>query len=142
MFNNILVLCTGNICRSPIAEALLKAALPARQVHSAGIGAMVGWPADPHSVSLCTEAGVTLDAHRARQLTGEMMQAADLVLVMDQGHVDELTRRYPQHRGKVQKWLRWQGNVDVDDPYGMPRREFERIYAEIESGTSDWVKRL
>ena len=55
MFNTILVLCTGNICRSPIAEALLKNALPGRHVHSAGIGAMVGWPADPHSVAVCAE---------------------------------------------------------------------------------------
>ena len=142
MFNNILVLCTGNICRSPIAEALLKNALPERLVHSAGIGAMVGWPADPHSVSVSADAGVDLSLHRARQLTAEMMQSADLVLVMDQGHVDVLTRRYPQHRGKVQKMLRWQGNADVDDPYQMPRKMFEQSYVEIDSGVQDWVKRL
>ena len=142
MFNTILVLCTGNICRSPIAEALLKNALPGRHVHSAGIGAMVGWPADPHSVAVCAEAGIDLGAHCARQLTGQMMQAADLVLVMDQGHIDALTPRYPQHRGKVHKMLRWHDNLDVDDPYQMPRSMFERVYAEITQGTHDWVKRL
>lgn len=142
MFNRILVICTGNICRSPIAEALLAQALPKCTVTSAGTGAMVGWGADPHSVTVCAAHEVALASHRARQVTEAMMQSNDLVLALDAGHMAALNARFPQYRGKVHKLGKWQNNTDVPDPYGAPLPVFEACYAQVTTMVADWVKRL
>ena len=144
MFTRILVVCTGNICRSPIGEGLLKARLDGRgiEVFSAGVGALVGHPADAHASAVMREHGYDIDAHRAQQATQPILAHSDLILTMDQTHSDWLNQRYPQFRGRVHKMLKWQANADVDDPYRRPREAFERSFSEIESGVDDWVKRL
>ena len=142
MFNRILVVCTGNICRSPLGDALLRAALPGKTVLSAGTGAMVGWGAYEDTVAVATQRGVDLSGHRAQQLTQPLLAAADLVLTMDQSHSEWINRQYPQFRGKVHKWLKWQANADVDDPYGRPRAAFEKAHDDIALGLAQWLKHL
>ena len=84
MFNKILVVCVGNICRSPAAEAKLRQLAPASvQIASAGIQALVDHPADPQAQEEARKDGLDLSAHRARQLTDAMCQAHDLILVME-----------------------------------------------------------
>lgn len=142
MFETILVVCTGNICRSPIAEGLLKAKLPGKTVLSAGTMAMVGHGADPLSIEVSRAQGLDIAAHRAQQLTPELLQAADLVLTLDGSHSDWITRRYPQYRGKVHKLGKWQQDADVPDPYRRPRAVFEAVYQQMDSQVADWVQRL
>lgn len=144
MFKNILVVCTGNICRSPIADFMLreKTAHLGLNVSSAGVGAMVGWPADPPAVAVAMSHGLDLGTHRARQLTVEMLVASDLVLTMDQGHSNWINQRFPQFRGRVHKLLKWRENADVEDPYGGPESVFLDCYRDIEWGVSDWLKKL
>lgn len=142
MFDRILVVCTGNICRSPIAEALLQRAKPNLRVTSAGTGAVVGAPADPNSVKVCQARGVDLSAHIARQITPEMLQSNDLILVLDSSHLHWLNGNYPQYRGKVHRLGKWQKEQDVDDPYRYPLEVFDTCYQEIESMVADWVKRI
>ena len=89
MIDRILVVCIGNICRSPMAEGLLRLRLAGRTgvtVGSAGIAARVGEPADPMAQGLMRERGIDIAGHRARQLTPELAGAHDLVLVMEQEH--------------------------------------------------------
>jgi len=142
MFNRILVVCTGNICRSPIAEGLLKAALPKVQLSSAGTAAVVGAPADPHSMTVSAQHDCDLSTHRARQITSGMLQDNDLILVLDASHQNWLNARYPQYRGKVHKLGKWQNDQDVPDPYMQELEVFERCYLHIESLVQDWVKRI
>lgn len=142
MFETILVVCTGNVCRSPIAEGLLKAKLPDKTVLSAGTMAMVGQGADPLSVEVSAAQGLDIAGHRAQQLTPELLQAADLVLTLDGSHSDWITRRYPQYRGKVHKLGKWQQDADVPDPYRRPRAVFEAVYAQMDSQVQDWLRRL
>lgn len=142
VFSNILVVCTGNICRSPIGEGLLKAKLKSANVLSAGISAMVGWPADPTSVEIMLEKGFDISGHRAQQATRPILAGVELILTLDQGHNDWLNSRYPEFRGKVHKILKWRDNADVPDPYRQPREAFEQAYGLIEQGVGDWVKRL
>jgi protein-tyrosine phosphatase len=103
MFDRVLTVCVGNICRSPMAEALLRARLHARNpdavVESAGIAALVGKPADPIAVALMSERGLDLSAHRARQLTPELARRFELVLVMEAGHQREVEAAVPALRG-------------------------------------------
>ena len=85
----ILFVCTGNTCRSPMAEALLQRELRGQDgftVESAGLGALVGHPASEHSVALMDELDLDISGHRARQIHPDMVSEADLVLGMKPGH--------------------------------------------------------
>jgi protein-tyrosine phosphatase len=94
---SILVVCTGNICRSPIAEGLLRNALQRRfgdaapVVSSAGTSGLEGSDAMPESVQAAYELGVDIAGHRGRRLTAEMAEASDLLLCMASNHSDVLT---------------------------------------------------
>ena len=93
---NILVVCTGNICRSPTGEYLLKKELGADfNVMSAGLGALVDNPADKIAQKIALEHGVDMSAHRARQINLDILKWADLILVMENGQKRELLHKYP-----------------------------------------------
>ena len=134
----ILTLCIGNICRSPLAEALLVREFPGRTIWSAGLSAMVGEPAHAMSMALAAEQGLDLSAHRAQQVTSQMCQRADLILVMEQHQRAALERRYPLVRGKVFCL----GAKDIADPFRLPRPAFETAYADIARGVADWAVRI
>ncbi|MEL7451711.1 MAG: low molecular weight protein-tyrosine-phosphatase [Pseudomonadota bacterium] len=144
-YESILVLCTGNICRSPMGEVLLDRALakggcPAR-VESAGIGALVDHPADPLAVELMSEQGIDLSGHVARQLTGAMLTDFDLLLVMESGQRRYVEGRWPLARGRVHDIGRW-SDFDVPDPYRGTRDDFEVSLRLIERGINDWLGKL
>jgi protein-tyrosine phosphatase len=136
--NTILVVCIGNICRSPMAAALLSRALPGMAVHSAGLGAMIGAPADPISTALMAAAGLDIAAHRAQQINTPLVTYAELVLVMDRQQKQEVHRRYPTSAGKV-FCLGEHDGVDIPDPYRQPRSSFEHALRLIEQSVDSWV---
>lgn len=144
MFSRIVVVCTGNICRSPMAEALLKARLadPKRVIVSAGIGALVGYPADPIAQELMRERGIDIGGHRAQQATMPLLSSMDLILTLDQTHSSWISNRFPQLRGRVHKLLKWSEDRDVADPYGFPRSAFEKAAEDIRQGIEDWLGKL
>lgn len=80
MFNNILVVCVGNICRSPTAERLLQRYHPELKVESAGLGALVGKGADPTAISVAAEHQLSLEGHCARQISRSLCRNYDLIL--------------------------------------------------------------
>jgi protein-tyrosine phosphatase len=105
-------------------------------VESAGIAAVVGHPADPIAQELMRERGLELSAHRARQLTPELIRAFELILVMEtwqQGAVESIL---PGARGRVHRIGRW-GEFDVPDPVRQTRPAFERALALIDQGIVD-----
>ena len=144
MFNYILIVCMGNICRSPMGEALLirqLSAQPQMSVTSAGITALVGYPADEIAQALLLEQGIDISAHRARQLTGAMLRQTDLVLVMETGHKRAIEMIDPSARGKIYRLGEW-GGFDIPDPYRQPRAAFEESLRLIQRGVMDWSAKL
>lgn len=138
---HILTVCVGNICRSPLAQALVKQQLPDHEVSSAGLSALVGEPADPIVVQLAAAHGIDLEAHRAQQVAEWMCRQADLILVMEQGHKARLERRFPQVRGKVFRLGHFRG-IDIADPYQHSAEAFNDAWYSIREGASDWVPRI
>ena len=138
---HILILCVGNICRSPIAEALLKQEFPEKKIWSAGLSALVGSPADPLSVEIAAAHGVDMSAHRAQQVASWMCQAADLILVMEQFQKMEVEQKYPLVRGKVFR-LGELGEFEIADPYRQPAAAFDAAYKAIVVGVAGWAPRI
>jgi protein-tyrosine phosphatase len=144
MFRNIAIICTGNICRSPIAEGLLRVRAGSRDLRivSAGTYAMDGHPADRLACEVMADRGYDISAHRAQQATDSLLRAADLILVLDQSHREWIARALPQLTGRVHKLGKWRGDRDVADPYGQSKTAFERSFADIEAGIDDWLARI
>ena len=144
MIRHILVVCVGNICRSPMAGALLKRelrGLDGIKVVSAGLGALVGYPASEFSQDLMSGIGEDISMHRARQIHPDMVHDADLVLVMEAGHKRAIDDADPTARGKVYRLGEWQ-DKDIVDPYRKPMTAYEAALVDIENGVSSWVERI
>lgn len=146
MFENILLVCVGNICRSPVAEALFKDALQIKgkknhQVSSAGLGAMVNSAPDKVARELLLEKNIDISDYRASQLTTEMIHHADLILVMEMAHKEIIEHKEPSAKGKVFRLGKW-GGFDVADPYRQERKVFIEAVQLIDRGVADWVNKL
>ncbi len=142
MFNNILVVCVGNICRSPSGEYLLKTLLPEKKVSSAGIAAVIGKPADKMACKVSESHGISLDGHLGRQLTPELCQENDLILVMEQGHINAVTDIAPEARGKTMLFSYWLEKQDIPDPYRQSIEAFEHVYKLINASAIEWAKKI
>jgi len=144
MIKHILVVCVGNICRSPMAEALLRSALRDQgdfTVESAGLGALVGHPADDKALELMGEINEDVSEHRARQIHPDMVKKADLVLVMEAGHKRSIDIADSTARGKVSRLGEWQDR-DIGDPYRQPKTAFADALQEIQEGVASWVQKI
>jgi protein-tyrosine phosphatase len=144
MIRHILIVCVGNICRSPMAEAVLRNELRGQDqltVESAGLGALVGEPASQHAMVLMEERGIDISSHRAQQLTPELVRKADLILVMESRHKKAIESDDPATRGKVFRLGEWL-NQEIADPHRLPRQAFEEALAGIDECVADWVERL
>jgi protein-tyrosine phosphatase len=137
MIENVLVVCEGNICRSPLAAAMLAQSLPGVGVSSAGTHALVGEGADPLMVELARHRGVQLETHVATPLTDERVRAADLILTMTKVQREQIEAAWPFARGKVYRLIEGEG-IDIVDPYRRHRTAFDLAVAQIEHGVAHW----
>src|SRR5688572_6685099 len=102
----ILFVCTGNICRSPMAEGLFRHATRGRgdfRVTSAGVGAVEGLPPSEHAVYALLELGIDISKQRSRMLTPELVDEADYIFGMTHSHVDTILILFPQQKGLLRR---------------------------------------
>lgn len=137
MIRSILVVCVGNICRSPVGEALLRSALPNVQVASAGLGAMTGQGADPTMAEVAADAGIDLAGHVARQFSSQDAARHDLILVMEASQRDHIAAQWPHLRGRT---FRFDRDADVPDPYRRPRAAHAAVVAQLQAAVPTWVR--
>ncbi|MBB1201507.1 low molecular weight protein-tyrosine-phosphatase Wzb [Enterobacteriaceae bacterium 89] len=142
MFNKILVVCVGNICRSPTGERLLKSYLPSLNVESAGLGALVGKGADGSAVSVAAGHNISLDGHCARQVSAQMCREYDLILTMEKRHISRLCDIAPEMRGKVMLFGHWDEEREIPDPYRKSRDAFEAVYHLLDHSARQWAQAL
>lgn len=136
---HILMVCTANICRSPVAEALLKQRLQERgyddwHVSSAGTWAQVQRGASQYSQEVVMERdGLDIGDHRARMVTAEMLAEQDLVLCMESGHAEALRAEFPQQAHKIYMLSQMVNNrrFNISDPYGGPKNGYEMMVTQV-----------
>lgn len=139
----ILVVCVGNICRSPFGEKALQSFLPHLQVSSAGISALVG-KGVPDTGMAVAQAHYPLDLseHQAQQLTKNLIENNDLILVMEPRHIDAVCRLAPSARGKTLLFGQWLDQKVVPDPYRQQADAFKHAYDLLWSSSELWSRKL
>ncbi len=141
--NHILFVCSGNICRSPMAEYLLRAALPRESgwiVESAGTSAIAGLPASPEAIDVLAEQGLDLVPHRSRPVTAEGVRRARVIVAMTRMHRDLLQDLDANAGPKTFLLLSFGPNGmarELDDPIGGSMRVYRACRDTIASCLPD-----
>lgn len=121
----VLFICTGNTCRSPMAEGILNDLSMKRAINyksrSAGIFAMDGGRAADNAIEAMKDIGIDISDHASKSIEKDLLEEVDLILTMSKGHKDSLISYYPQIENKVYLLNEYADgtNKDIEDPYGM-----------------------
>lgn len=141
----ILVICEGNHCRSPLAEALLRTVLgPQFEISSAGLNALTGYPAHEESLRLSNNLDLDLCRHRGRQVTPELALEADLILVMDRAQKEACLQLAPAIRGRVFLLGHWlpAAEQEIADPINREAAAHEFTFEHLRRALALWLPRL
>ncbi len=144
---HLFFVCTGNVCRSPMAEGIARhlAAVAGVDVvvSSAGTTASANEPASSEAVAVCREIGVDLSAHRSQPISAELVRAADHIFVMEHNHAEWIREFYPEAAEKVLLLGVLAGGAEIDDPYGAWfRSTYRKTRNRIEIAVSAFMQRL
>ena len=142
MISSVLVVCVGNVCRSPVGERMLANACPDLRIESAGINALAGNEASKDSAEVAAENGVSVEGHVARQFTAEMAAGFDLILVLEKGHMKITAEQAPASTGKTMLFGQWIGQADIADPYQRSREFHVAVFKELKEASEGWAEKL
>lgn len=140
----ILVVCVGNICRSPMAVALLRQELTGKDVtiESAGLASMAGDPIHPAAAKALDMHGLSMHTHVATQVDEGRVKRADMILAMEKRHVAALLAMYPEARKKTFLLGKWESDAEVADPYGRSDEAFAVALEAIRTAARSWKDRI
>ena len=142
---SVLIVCTANVCRSPVAEWLWRQRADELGrpilVSSAGVDAQPGSAADPLCVALLAQRGLDLRGHRAQRLHLPDAARHELILVMEPKHAQRIKLKAPVLAGRVQLLGRWSAGA-IADPRGASREVYERCLDIMSAAVEQWLQRL
>jgi protein-tyrosine-phosphatase len=147
----LLFVCTGNVCRSPLAEAYFKKfasfyRLSSVEARSAGIAPLEGETVEEEAEVLSGEEGLDLADHRARGLDEKLIDETDLVLVMEREQLKLLSSFFPTHRDRIKLLSSFARdgaiNPDIPDAYGRPIGEYRETFRRIKDAVDGLFKFL
>jgi protein-tyrosine-phosphatase len=133
----LLFVCSGNTCRSPLAQVMTSALLAEAgvddwEVDSAGLAALTSTPASERAIDVAAEQGLDLSQHSSKPLSVQLLEQAQLVLVMTESHKRSLLTAAPQFAAKIHTLKSFAGQSgDVDDPYGGDLHRYREAAGEI-----------
>ncbi|OVE75315.1 hypothetical protein BVX97_05050 [bacterium E08(2017)] len=146
--NHVVFVCTGNICRSPMAEYMLRESLGEHsncQVSSAGVMTGFGAPASTLGVHVMSEIGLDASQHRSMPLTDEVVDRASVIVVMTQGHADQVEQMFPHAKEKIFLLSSFDDNAqykDVADPIGSTVEVYRSVRDQISNAMPGLVSFL
>jgi len=142
MIKSVLVVCVGNICRSPTGERMLAKSCPSLRVESAGIAALEGHAADKTMSEVAQNHGLSLEGHIARQFSAEIAAEFDLILALEKGHIRVITEMAPSVSGKTMLLGQWLAAQEIADPYRRSLDFYELVYGQITEACAAWAGKL
>jgi protein-tyrosine phosphatase len=116
--------------------------MPDKDITSAGIGALVDHEIEKNAAQLLDTHGYNSDNHKARQVSTDMINQAELILVMEKKHQQVLMQKYPAATGKVMLLGKWNYEEEIPDPYRKSFALFEHAFTQIEKNCQIWAQKL
>ena len=142
MINSVLIVCVGNICRSPVGERLLAKSCPSLRVESAGIAALEGHAADETMKTIAAENGLSLEGHIARQFTADIAKDFDLILALEKGHIRVISEKAPAASGKTMLLGQWLSPQEIADPYRRSTDFYNLVFDQVADASAAWAQKL
>ncbi|MFN2128450.1 MAG: low molecular weight protein arginine phosphatase [Anaerolineales bacterium] len=145
--NSVLFVCTANICRSPMAEGLMKIITRDREepwlIQSAGVWAYSDQPAAINTIKILKEYGIDLSGHRSRSISQDLMDNSNLIMVMEKTHKETLETGFPERSPKIFLVSEMEGNMkDIHDPIGGTIEDFRSMAEQINRILEDHFEKI